>query len=270
MSLLHLSIAPIFLEIPSIQTIHTSRPHTLWSLTQFPRLRITYVCRWLQIAARTKKMESAGSSLSRRATIGITTAATFLGVLFIALGLMGMLFLMSALSSFLTMTGIVVYFVAASKLVLTMDTGKPPESSPDTLESCKEVTDKPQSRRSFVQSLAAGNKNETGRRIITLTRRLACSMLCTVLFQALFTIIVGNTSLFIPEMLIAALLMPTSYSAFHILIFSFIKDSFARALTRASSRGTWSKQTRSKKSSASVAPATSFSDGGTSSGTGGV
>ena len=190
-------------------------------------LPTTYVYRWLQIADRTKKLAAGGSSLAGKATIGMTTAAAILGLAFIALGLMGKAFLMSLLAAFVHLIGIVVYFIAAGKLVRTM-----------------------------------GPNNETGIRIVTLTRRLACCMLGTVLCSALFTVIGGITSLFILEVLIAQFLMPLSYSAFHILIFSFIKRSFSRGKARVS-------KSDSRRSTASVAPAVSFSAEGEGTGTGG-
>ena len=188
-------------------------------------LPTTYVYRWLQIADRTKKLAAGGSSLAGKATIGMTTAAAILGLAFIALGLMGRLFLMSLLAAFVHLIGIVVYFIAAGKLVRTM-----------------------------------GPNNETGIRIVTLTRRLACCMLCSVLWGVLFTVIVGNTNLFILEFVTINFLTPLSYSAFHILIFSFVKESFARDMVKSSKRA-------AKRSTASVAPSTSFSVGGEGTGT---
>ena len=190
-------------------------------------LPTTYVYRWLQIADRTKKLAAGGSSLAGKATIGMTTAAAILGLVFIALGLVGNSHLMSLLAAFVHLIGIVVYFIAAGKLVRTM-----------------------------------GPNNETGIRIVTLTRRLACCMLGTVLCSALFTVISGSTSLFPLEVMITDFLLPLSYSAFHILIFSFVKESFSRGKARASKRD-------SRRSTASVAPAVSFSAEGEGTGTGG-
>ena len=188
---------------------------------------IIYVCRWLQIAARTKKMEAAGSSLAGKVTIGMITTAAVLGLVFIVLALLGQTFWISLLGAAAYVISIIVYFIAAGKLVRTM-----------------------------------GPNNETGTRIVTLTRRLACCMLSTVLCSALFIAIAGRSSLFPLEIMVTNFLWPLSYSAFHILIFSFVKESFSRGKARASKRD-------SRRSTASVAPAVSFSAEGEGTGTGG-
>ena len=170
--------------------------------------------------ARTKKMATAGSSLSGKATIGMAITAAVLGAAMLALALTGMPDLASLLAAFANVIGIVMYFIAAAKLVRNM-----------------------------------GPTNETGIRIVKLTRRLACCMLCSVLWGVLFTVIVGNTNLFILEFVTINFLTPLSYSAFHILIFSFVKESFARDMVKSSKRA-------AKRSTASVAPSTLFSVGG--------
>ena len=185
------------------------------------------VCRWLQIAARTKKMEAGGASLAGKATIGMITAAAVLGLAFIVLALLGLIFWISLLGVAAYVICIIVYFIAAGKLVRTM-----------------------------------GPNNETGTRIVTLTRRLACCMLGTVLCSALYTVISGSRSLFPLEIMVTNFLWPLSYSAFHILIFSFVKRSFSRGQARASRRD-------SRRTTASVAPAVSFSAGDEGTGTGG-
>jgi hypothetical protein len=177
-------------------------------------LPIINVCRWLQIAARTKKMEAGGATLAGKATIGMITAAAVLGLAFIVLALLGLIFWISLLGAAVYVICIVVYFIAAGKLVRTM-----------------------------------GTNNETGTRIVTLTRKLASCMLCTVLCSALYTVIAGTPSLFPLEIMVTNFLWPLSYSASHTLIFSFIKESFSRTKARTQSRGT-----RAQRSTASVTP----------------
>ena len=177
--------------------------------------------------ARTKKMATAGSSLSGRATVGMAITAAVIGVALLACALTGMSSFINLIAAFVNVIGIVVYFVAAAKLVRTM-----------------------------------GPNNETGIRIVKLTRRLACCMLCSVLLGVLNAFITGNTSVFILGFVTINVLSPMSYSAFHILIFSFVKQSFARDKAK-------SRKRKAKRSTASVAPSTSFSVEGEGTGTGG-
>ena len=180
--------------------------------------------------ARTKKMATAGSSLSGRVTVGVAITAAVIGVAMLACALTGMPSFITLIAAFANVIGIVMYFVAAAKLVRTM-----------------------------------GPNNETGIRIVKLTRRLACCMFCSVILGVLYTfIVVGSTSVFILGFVTVNVLNPMSYSAFHILIFSFVKQSFARDKAKAKSR-----KRKAKRSNASVAPSTSFSVEGEGTGTGG-
>ena len=172
-------------------------------------------------------MATAGSSLSGKVTIGLAIAAAVIGVALLAFALMGMTSFMTLIAAFVNIVAIIVYFVAAFKLVRTMD-----------------------------------NKHETGIRIVKLTRRLACCMLCSVATGVLYTFIGGNSSVFILGFVTINVLSPLSYSAFQILIFSFVKQSFARDKAKSSKR-------EAKRSTASVAPSTSFSVEGEGNGTGG-
>ena len=149
----------------------------------------------------------------------MAAASTTVAILFTVLGILGATFMMSAASAGFIVIIIVVYFIGAAKL-----------------------------------TAALGDGNETGIRIITLTRQVAGVLLFNLLVQISY-VIFGNGKALIPlKMIIANLLMPVGQSAVLLLILRFIRGSFTRQGDRiakaASKKGT--------RSTASVAPATDF------------
>ena len=162
---------------------------------------------------------SQGSNLSGRTVAFVAAASTTVAILFIVLGITGGGFIMSAAGAGLIVIVIVVYFVGAAKLTAGLGYG-----------------------------------NETGIRIITLTRQVAGVLLFNTLVAISF-VIVGNGNALIPlQMIIANLLLPVGQSTALLLLLRFIRRSFTRQSDRiakaASKKGT--------RSTASVAPATDF------------
>ena len=159
---------------------------------------------------------SQGSNLSGRAVAFVAAASTTVAVLFIVLGITGGGFIMSAAGAGLIVIVIVVYFVGAAKLTAGLGYG-----------------------------------NETGIRIITLTRQVAGVLLFNTLV-AISYVLVGNGNALIPlQIILTNLLMPVGQSAALLLLLRFIRQSFTRQGDRiakaASKRGT--------QSTASVSPA---------------
>ena len=162
---------------------------------------------------------SQGSNLSGRIVVFVAAASTTVAILIIVLGIIGATFMMAAAGAGLIVIVIVVYFVGAAKL-----------------------------------TAALGEGNETGIRIITLTRQVAGVLLFNIFVQASF-VVLGNSNTLMPlQMIITNLLMPVGQSAALLLLLRFIRGSFSRQGDRiakaASKKGT--------RSTASVAPATDF------------
>ena len=98
---------------------------------------------------------SQGSNLSGRTVAFVAAASTTVAILFIVLGITGGAFIMSAAGAGLIVIVIVVYFVGAAKL-----------------------------------TAALGNGNETGMRIITLTRQVAGVLLFNTLVAISYVFVV--------------------------------------------------------------------------------
>ena len=162
---------------------------------------------------------SQGSNLSGHAVAFVVAASTTVAILFTVLAILGATFMMSAAGAGMAVILIVFYFVGAAKLTAVL-----------------------------------GDGNETGIRIITLTRQIAGLYLFNILVQISYVIVGGGNTLIPLQIIITNLLMPVGQSAVLLLILRFIRGSFTRQGDRiakaASKKGT--------RSTASVAPATDF------------
>ena len=162
---------------------------------------------------------SQGSNLSGHAVAFVVAASTTVAILFTVLAILGATFMMSAAGAGMAVILIVFYFVGAAKLTAVL-----------------------------------GDGNETGIRIITLTRQIAGLYLFNILVQISYVIVGGGNTLIPLQMIITNLLMPVGQSAVLLLLLRFIRGSFTRQgkriATAASKKGT--------RSTASVAPATDF------------
>ena len=155
--------------------------------------------RWLQIVQRTRTLSIAGSTLGRKETLWVATISIVFGGTFIGLGVVGDPSTTLIIAAVLHVVAIVIYLIAAHKLVGII-----------------------------------GNGNTAGRRITTLTRRLAYCFIATIITSVIYTIIAGGKATFPLEILVTNLFMPLSYSSSHTLFFSFVNESLGR--DRAASR----------------------------------
>ena len=164
-------------------------------------------------------MYSQGSNLSGRTVAFVVASSTTFAILIIVLGIIGATFMMSAACVGFIVIITIVYFIGAAKLTAGL-----------------------------------GEGNETGIRIITLTRQVAGLCLFNTLVQISYVIVGGGNTLIPLQMIITNLLMPVGQSAVLLLLLRFIRGSFSRQSDRiakaASKKGT--------RSTASVAPATDF------------
>ena len=183
--------------------------------------------------------------------------STVFSIIMVVLASLGHSFLLTAAGAAIMVIVIIVYLVGASKL-----------------------------------AKAVGDRNPTGLRVVTLTRQVAASLVCSILVQ-LSWVVVGNRQerAILPlQMIISNLLIPLTMSTTMLLLLRFIRRSFKRIGTgsffeRRSARKLASKResrspvsatrsavthwntqesrspqstTRSTKASATVAPATDF------------
>ena len=115
---------------------------------------------------------------------------------------------------------------------------------------------------------ATGNRNETGVRVVTLTRQIAGVLIFNIVIQVSWVFLGNLTSpAIVPlQMAITNLLMPIGICALELLLLRFIRRSFARqrnqSFLRSSHKATSNRGTRS---TASVYPATDFTSSTTTS-----
>ena len=170
---------------------------TTQSLTfsvSFSLSRTRHPTRWLQIVQKTRTLSKAGSTLGRKETLWLATISIIFGGNFIGLGVVGDSSTMLIVAAVAHVVAIIIYLIAAHKLVGII-----------------------------------GNGNTAGRRITTLTRRLAYCFIATIITSVIYTIISpGGQATFPLEILVTNLFMPLSYAAAHTLVFSFVNESFGR------------------------------------------
>ena len=142
---------------------------------------------------KTRTLSKAGSTLGRKETLWLVTISIFFGATFIGLGVVGDSSTMLIVAAVAHVVAIIIYLIAAHKLVGII-----------------------------------GNGNTAGRRITTLTRRLAYCFIATIITSVIYTIISGEQATFPLEILVTNLFMPLSYAAAHTLVFSFVNESFGR------------------------------------------
>ena len=182
--------------------------------------------RWGQIAIRTAKLEKGGSNLSGRAVAVVAVLSVMFAILAITLGVLGLSNLMSASVAVVAIVVIIVYLVGAAKL-----------------------------------SNAVGEGNETGTRVVTLTRQVAGAQILYIVFAGGWTALANSAPIPV-QMVIANLLIPSSQIAAPLLLLRFIRRSFERQGARNKSRAA-SKKHAGAKSTARVSPSTNFSESST-------
>ena len=161
------------------------------------------------------------------------TAVAVLSVMFailaITLGVLGRTDIMSTFTAVAIIGIIIVYLVGAAKL-----------------------------------TQAVGGENETGLRVARLARQVAGVMILNTLFTGCYAVI-GSGNDFMPlQIVIVDLLMPVGLSAGMLLLLRFIRGSFERLGERrrksATMRSRGGRGTTSPRSTASVSPATNFTE----------
>jgi hypothetical protein len=157
----------------------------------------------------------------------VAVVSMVFSIISVVLAILGQSFLLSAFSAAAMVIVIIVYLVGASKLAKSV-----------------------------------GDRNPTGLRVVTLTRQVAASLVCSILVQLSWVIVGGrqDRAILPLQMIISNLLMSITMSAYILLLLRFISRSFKRIGTERSARKARSLQsaTRSTKASATVAPATDF------------
>ena len=152
----------------------------------------------------------------------VAASSTMVAIIYITFGVLGRIFLMSAATAVFIVIIIIVYFIGAAKL-----------------------------------SAATGSGNETGVRVVALTRRVAVVLSTNVVVVGAYTVLDGSGVLFPLRMIMTNLLMPVLLSAALLLLTRFIRDSFTRQQTRITDQ---SRKKKGTKSTASVSPATDFKE----------
>jgi hypothetical protein len=103
---------------------------------------------------------------------------------------------------------------------------------------------------------AVGDRNESGMRVVKLTRQVAVAMLVNLLTQGCYAIIGRHNALMPLQIVLTNLLIPIAMLAAILLLLRFIRNSFERQLHNKGAR------TRghggATNSTASVSPATDF------------
>ena len=155
----------------------------------------------------------------------VSAASTTVAIVFITLGVLDQVFLTSAAMAGFVVIIIIVYVVGAVKLAAKLD------------------------------------GNETGIRIVALTRRVAGALSLGTIASGAYTVLGSANHLLPLEMIITNLLQPVAASAPLLLLLRFIRDSFTRQETRIASRE--ARKKKGTKSTASVAPSTDFSESST-------
>ena len=160
----------------------------------------------------------------------VAATSTVIAAIFITLSVLGSRsssFMMSIFGAGITVILIIVYLVGAAKL-----------------------------------TKAVGDENESGLRVVKLTRQVAVVMIINLLTQGCYAII-GSHNAFMPlQIILTNLLIPIAMIAAMLLLLRFIRSSFERQLHNKGAR------TRghggATRSTASVSPATDFTSSMTS------
>ena len=143
-------------------------------------------------------------------------------VINVTLALLGHSFLFSIFNGGLIIIIIVVYLIGAAKLKKAMGAG-----------------------------------NETGLRVVKLTRQVAGVLIINTLIQGLYAVIGTGNALMPLQIIIVNLLMPAGLSAAGLLLLRFIRGSFERKGQRRKNK---SARAAGSRSTASVSPATDFKE----------
>ena len=143
-------------------------------------------------------------------------------VINVTLALLGHSFLFSIFNGGLIIIIIVVYLIGAAKLKKAMGAG-----------------------------------NETGLRVVKLTRQVAGVLIINTLFQGLNAVIGSGNALMPLQIITVDLLIPMGLSACALLLLRFIRGSFERKGQRLKSKST---RAIGSRSTASVSPATDFKE----------
>ena len=152
----------------------------------------------------------------------VATASAVTAAIFISLALLGLGFLMSLFGGGVLVILIVVYLIGAAKLTKAMGAG-----------------------------------NETGLRVVKLTRQVAGVLIINTLIQGLYAVLGSGNALMPLQIIIVNLLMPAGLSAALLLLLRFIRGSFERKGQRRKNK---SARAAGSRSTASVSPATDFKE----------
>ena len=144
--------------------------------------------RWGQIASRTAKLKKGGSNLGGCAAAFVAALSVMFAIIYIILGVLGRSDIMGAVSVVGSIVIIIVYLVGAAKL-----------------------------------SKALGDGNDTGVRVVTLTRQVAGAQVLYIFVGGAWTVL-GNSGPMPVQMIIANLLMPVSLIAAPLLLIRFIRQ----------------------------------------------
>ena len=131
---------------------------------------------------------------------GVIALAVVCGIAFILLAILGLTGILAFMSAGVNILVVVVYLVASQKLKVAV----------------------------------GGGKNKTAKRVIALTIKLAVALLFVIVSSGIFTLV----DVLQVGMLMANLLMPAGFAAFHLLICHFIKSSNDRKRRGVSPGGT--------------------------------
>ena len=104
---------------------------------------------------------------------------------------------------------------------------------------------------------AMGTGNETGLRVVKLTRQVAGVLIINTLIQGLYAVLGSGNALMPLQIIIVNLLMPAGLSAALLLLLRFIRGSFERKGQRRKNK---SARAAGSRSTASVSPATDFKE----------
>ena len=155
----------------------------------------------------------------------VAAVSAVCATIFFTLGVLGLDFFMSAFGAAVMIILIVVYLIGAAKL-----------------------------------AKAVGPGNETGLRVVRLTRQVAGMFLCNTLLQGSWVVFGNASTPLAARMVIANFLMPVGLSASLLLLTRFIRSSFVRQETKSFMLA---KKRAGTRSTASVAPATDFTESST-------
>ena len=155
----------------------------------------------------------------------VAASSTVVALIYITLGVLGQVFLMSAALAGILVIIIIAYFIGAAKL-----------------------------------SAAIGDGHETGVRVVALTRRVAVVLSIGVAVMGAYTVLNGSgPHVLMPlHIIMTNLLMPVFMSAALLMLLHFIHASFMRQQTRIATRE--ARKKKGTKSTASVSPATDFTE----------